>query len=287
MKKSICDILNGMEPSLTPIERLLEIMALLRHPEKGCPWDRQQSFSTIVPYTLEEAYEVADAIERGAMDELREELGDLLFQVVFHAQMAREQGYFDFHDVVMAVQDKMVRRHPHVFGCAVVDSAEAQRRAWEEHKAEERAQTRPTTGLLDGVATTLPALMRAEKLQRRAARVGFDWPDTGGVLDKLREELKEVEDALDDSRGLREAVAEEVGDLLFTCVNLARHAGIDAESALRAANRKFERRFRAIEAALDGQGRRIEEVEAETLEALWDVVKRGEEEAGECGTSSV
>jgi len=266
-----------MKTTQASIDKLLDIMARLRDPEHGCPWDRKQTFETIVPYTIEEAYEVADAIERGAMDELKDELGDLLFQVVFYAQMAQEEGHFDFYDVVSAINEKMLRRHPHVFGDAEVASVEAQSAAWEAQKAEERAQ-RSHAGLLDGIAATLPALARAEKLQRRAAKAGFDWPDIYGVEEKIHEELAEVKEALRASPPEQEAIAEEIGDLLFACANLARHAGVDAEGALRAANRKFEYRFRAIEEALMREGRSPEEVPLEELDALWEAAKRAEEE---------
>ena len=258
------------------MERLLEIMAHLRDPEKGCPWDRKQTFATIAPYTIEEAYEVADAIERGDMDELRDELGDLLFQVVFHAQMAREAGEFEFADVVEAICEKMRRRHPHVFGGAEAGSAEAQARAWERHKSAERQERAggASPSLLDGVTQALPALVRSEKLQRRAARGGFDWPDVSGVFAKIHEELDEVAAELE-SGGSPERIADEIGDLLFACVNLARHAGVDAETALAAGNRKFERRFRGVEQRIAARGQRMEELGLEELESHWRAVKLG------------
>lgn len=257
------------------MNELLEIMARLRDPEGGCPWDRKQTFATIAPYTIEEAYEVADAIERGDMHELRDELGDLLFQVVFYAQMAREQGEFEFNDVVRAICDKMHRRHPHVFGEAEVGSAEEQRLAWEELKREERAAKAGDVppSLLDGVAGALPALIRAEKLQKRAARAGFDWPDPSGVFAKVREELDEVAEELEQGVG-HERLVEEVGDLLFACVNLARHAGVDAEMALATGNRKFERRFRAMEQRLAKENRQFADMELDEMEAHWQAVKR-------------
>ena len=259
------------------MQRLLEIMARLRDPQHGCPWDREQSFSTIAPYTIEEAYEVADAIEQGAMDELRDELGDLLFQVAFYTQMAREQELFDFDQVVAGICDKMVRRHPHVFGDATVEGVEAQSHAWERLKAEERQRKgRQQSGQLAGVARALPALLRAEKLQKRAAKVGFDWPDCTGVLGKVREELEELEQAQRDSES-HQRQFEELGDLLFSCVNLARHLGLDAEQALRQANGKFERRFGAMEAALAAQQRPLAEVDIEELERLWEQVKSEEQ----------
>ena len=235
---------------MSRIDELVDIMARLRDPERGCPWDVQQTFATIAPYTLEEAYEVADAIERGDMPELRDELGDLLFQVAFYTQMAREQQLFDFDAVHDAICDKMVRRHPHVFADARVADAEEQSHAWERFKAAERhGKGGEAAGQLAGVARALPALVRAEKLQRRAAKVGFDWDDVTGVAEKVREELDELAQARSD--GAPEArQAEELGDLLFSCVNLARHLGIDAEQALRGANEKFERRFGAMERLL-------------------------------------
>lgn len=256
------------------MKELLEIMARLRDPDTGCPWDRKQTFSTIAPYTIEEAYEVADAIERGDMPELRDELGDLLFQVVFYAQMAKEQGDFEFDDVVHAICEKMRRRHPHVFGDDRIDSAEEQRRAWEQHKSAERQAKAgdEAPSLLDGVAAALPALIRAEKLQKRAARAGFDWPDPSGVFAKVREELEEVAEELEQGVG-HERLAEEIGDLLFACVNLARHAGVDAETALTVGNHKFERRFRAMEQRLVAEGKQFDEMDLDEMEALWQAVK--------------
>ncbi|HHQ42628.1 MAG TPA: nucleoside triphosphate pyrophosphohydrolase, partial [Chromatiales bacterium] len=262
------------------IARLLEVMAALRDPERGCPWDRAQTFETVAPYTLEEAYEVVDAIERGDLDEgLREELGDLLFQVVFHARMAEEQGRFAFGDVVAAIVDKLVRRHPHVFGRAEVRDAEAQSLAWEAHKAAEREARARAEGrapsVLDGVSTALPALTRAVKLQRRAARVGFDWASPEPVLAKVREEVAELEHELraDAPRGRLE---HEIGDLIMACANLARHLGVDPEAAVRKANARFERRFRAVEAALAARGRRPEEATLEEMDALWNEAKAAE-----------
>lgn len=250
--------------------RLLEIMRRLRDPETGCPWDIEQDFATIAPYTIEEAYEVADAIERGAMAELPGELGDLLFQVVYHAQMAEEAGHFAFADVVRAIADKMVMRHPHVFGEESRDkTAEDQVRDWEAVKARERGAR---ASVLDGVAKGLPALTRAVKLQNRAARVGFDWPESGEVLDKVAEEAAELRAAADDPA----RAFEEFGDLLFVLANLARHLDIDPEAALRAANAKFIRRFGSIEAALRAQGRRPEEATLAEMDALWDEAKRAE-----------
>lgn len=253
--------------------RLIAIMAALRNPATGCPWDVEQDFASIAPYTVEEAHEVADAIARQAWDELPGELGDLLLQVVFHARMAEEAGMFGFADVARAISDKLIARHPHVFGDESRDkSAEQQVRDWEAIKARERAGTE-ARGVLDGVALGLPALTRAVKLQNRAARVGFDWPATEAVLDKLQEEAAELVAARD---GDRAALTEEMGDLLFVAANLARHLGIDPEEALRAANAKFTRRFRAIEAALAAEGRTPEDSSLEEMDRLWDAAKAAE-----------
>jgi len=260
------------------IERLVEIMARLRDPETGCPWDIEQTFATIAPYTLEEAHEVADAIHREAWDELRGELGDLLLQVVFHSRMASEAGLFGFADVVAAISDKMVARHPHVFGDDSRDkTAEQQTRDWEALKARERGAAKGGARVLDGVALALPALTRAVKLQNRAARVGFDWPSTGDVLDKLVEEAREVVEARDT---LTQAeLAEEMGDLLFVMANLARHLKVDPESALRAANAKFTRRFARIEDWLAETGRGPAQSDLAEMDALWNRAK-AEEKAG-------
>jgi nucleoside triphosphate diphosphatase len=255
------------------LARLVEVMRRLRDPETGCPWDIEQTFRTIAPYTIEEAYEVADAIERDALDELEGELGDLLLQVVYHAQMAEEAGRFALADVIRAIGDKMVRRHPHVFGAESRDKTAAdQIRDWEAAKAAERGAR---ASVLDGVAAGLPALTRAVKLQNRAARVGFDWPDAGPVLDKIVEEAGELREAMDDP----DRAFEEFGDLLFVVANLARHLRIDPEAALRAANAKFERRFRGIEAALGAAGRRPEQSDLAEMDALWDAIKRAERAA--------
>jgi nucleoside triphosphate diphosphatase len=262
------------------LDRLLAIMARLRSPERGCPWDLEQDFATIAPYTLEEAYEVADAIARGDMPALKDELGDLLFQVVFHARMAEENGLFGFENVASAIADKMVRRHPHVFGDAEIDTAAAQTEAWEEHKANERAAQAATAGtpssVLDGVALALPALARAAKIQRRAARIGFDWSQPRPVIDKLREEIAELETELDAGPAGpadQARVEDEVGDILFAAANLARKLDIDPEAALRAATAKFERRFRAVEALSVARGAGHD---LDALEALWQQVKRHE-----------
>ena len=255
--------------------RLLEIMRRLRDPQSGCPWDVEQTFATIAPYTIEEAYEVADAIEREAWDELKGELGDLLFQSVFHAQMAAERGLFTFDDVADTIADKMLARHPHVFGDASnAKSAEQQVQDWESIKAEERA-AKAETGVLDGVARGLPALTRAVKLQKRAARVGFDWPSTDEVLDKVVEEAQELREATDPDHA-----AEEFGDLMFVMANLARHMDIDPEEALRDANAKFTRRFGAVESALARQGRRPEDSDLAEMDSLWDAAKAEEKARG-------
>ncbi len=248
--------------------RLIEIMRRLRDPETGCPWDIEQDFASIAPYTIEEAYEVADAIERQAWDELKGELGDLLLQSVYHTQMAAEAGLFTFDDVANAISDKMVARHPHVFGDeSNAKSAEQQVVDWEKIKAAERAG-KAKGGVLDGVAQGLPALMRAVKLQKRAARVGFDWPSTDEVIDKIVEEAQELREARDSDHA-----EEEFGDLLFVMANLARHMQIDPEVALRRANAKFTRRFQSIEAALAADGRRPEDSDLAEMDALWDAAK--------------
>jgi nucleoside triphosphate diphosphatase len=257
-----------------PIDRLLGVMARLRDPAQGCPWDREQSFETIAPYTIEEAYEVADAIERDDLAALKEELGDLLFQVVFHARMAEERKLFDFHDVAATLVDKMVRRHPHVFGSETIANADAQTVAWEQHKAAERAKD-GGSGALDGVPVNLPALLRAEKIQKRASRVGFDWREPGPALDKVSEEVRELAKEIADSAPA-ERIAEEVGDLLFACTNVARLAGVDAETALRRATQKFERRFRAVEVLLAERGRTPDQSTLAEMDTLWNEVKAAE-----------
>ncbi|MBI1181399.1 MAG: nucleoside triphosphate pyrophosphohydrolase [Alphaproteobacteria bacterium] len=260
---------------------LLMIMRSLRDPNNGCPWDREQDFASIAPYTIEESYEVAEAIAEGDMAALKEELGDLLFQVVFHAQMASEKGHFGFADVVDAICFKMLRRHPHVFGDDSVEDAEAQTRAWEEHKRLEREEKARARGeapsALDGVAHGYPALMRAVKLSKRAARVGFDWPEAAQVLDKIQEETEELAvemAALRDGAGNREAVEAELGDILFAYTNLARFLDVDPERALRGTNRRFEQRFRRIEAILAAAGEKAEQKSLEELEALWQQAKQ-------------
>lgn len=270
------DLIHSTDPA-QQMNRLLAIMRALRDPETGCPWDIEQTFKTIAPYTIEEAYEVADAIERGDMDDLRGELGDLLFQSVFHAQMADDAGAFDFNDVAKTMSDKMVSRHPHVFGDQSRDkSADQQTADWEVIKAQERAN-RNEGRTLDGVAIGLPALLRALKLQKRAARVGFDWPDVGHVIDKIAEEAAEVVEARDTLT--QTEVEEEVGDLLFVMANLARHLNVNPEDALRAANAKFQRRFEAVEDLLTARGKTPNDSDLAEMDALWDEAKRAEKAA--------
>lgn len=261
------------------IKHLLALMQRLRDPNEGCPWDLGQDFKSIVPHTLEEAYEVAQTIESGDLHELCDELGDLLFQVVFYSQLAQERSVFDFDDVVAAIADKLVRRHPHVFGTAAAPDPLAQRRTWEGIKAEERrakqAQGSAPPGALEGVPFTLPALPRAAKLQRRAARIGFDWDAPKPVLEKIREELTELEVELEAGTG-HDRLEDELGDILFACANLARHLHVDAEAALRRTNNKFERRFRRLESLLREAGIDASNTDFETLEAAWQQAKREE-----------
>jgi ATP diphosphatase len=275
-------------PAVAPsrdIAMLLAIMAALRTPETGCPWDLEQDFGSIAPYTVEEAYEVADAIARGDFADLRDELGDLLLQVVFHARMAQEQGRFDFGGVVEAITAKLIRRHPHVFGEAQNLPPDAVKRLWGEIKAQEKAERRaqratqglaeePHDGVLGGVPVAMPALVRAVKLQAKASSVGFDWNDARAVLDKLREELGEIEDALD--AGDQEGVRDEVGDMLFALANLARHLDVDPERALAGTNAKFQRRFAAIEAGLAAVGKTPAQAALDEMEALWMAAKEAE-----------
>jgi len=271
----------AVDPSApTTVASLLDIMAQLRAPETGCPWDLQQDFRSIAPYTLEEAYEVVDAIEQGNEGALKEELGDLLFQVVYHAQMAREAGWFDFNAVVAGICEKLVRRHPHVFGDEVIKTAAAQTLAWEIHKERERGRQ---GSVLEGVPLALPALTRADKLQKKASRVGFDWPSIHGVSDKVEEELEELREELQGNAGA-DALMDEAGDLLFAAVNLVRHAGIDPEAALRQGNRKFSRRFRMVEELCEAAGKTIAETDLDTLDSYWDRVK--ELEAGQKSCNS-
>lgn len=252
-------------------------MAALRNPNGGCPWDLEQDFNSITPYTIEEAYEVVDAIQRGDMGELKNELGDLLLQVVFHSQMASELGHFDLDDVADGLVDKMVSRHPHVFGDASERTAKAQTLAWEDIKAAERrakGQTDKPESVLADVALALPALMRAVKLQKRAARVGFDWPNTDGVLDKIIEEAHEVRDAA--ASGDQDAIEDEMGDLLFAVTNLARKLGVDPEVALRRTNDKFTRRFMSVEAGAKASGQDMPDMTLDEMEALWTAAKKAE-----------
>jgi len=271
-----------MQPS-RHIERLIEIMAALRDPETGCPWDKEQTFATIAPYTVEEAHEVAEAISRDDMADLRDELGDLLLQVVYHARMAEEAGAFAFPDVVEAITAKMIRRHPHVFGDAEARAAGQAKGMWEEIKAKEkhhrrlaRGEAGKAAGLLEGVGRGLPPLARAVKLQERAATVGFDWNDPRAVLSKLREEIDEIESELSASASSQQRVADEVGDLLFAVVNLARHLAVDPGQALAGTNAKFASRFASIEAALALQGRSPADADLEEMEAQWEAAKRSE-----------
>lgn len=271
------------DPAASSIDRLLTIMARLRDPQSGCPWDVEQTFATIAPYTIEEAYEVADAIDRADLGDLKDELGDLLLQVVFHSRMAQEQGAFAFDDVVAAISDKMVRRHPHVFGDVSVADAEAQTVAWEEHKRLEREDNgHQDRSALAGIARGLPEWQRAVKLQKRAARVGFDWPDVTPVFAKLHEEIDEVRAefaALQTDPGdavARDRLEDEIGDVLFVCANLARHAQVDVGAALRRANLKFERRFRAMEALADAEAGGLAGLSLQEQDRYWDRVKADE-----------
>jgi ATP diphosphatase len=259
--------------SMADMQALLEIMARLRDPVSGCPWDVQQDFASIAPYTIEEAYEVADAIDRGDLHDLKDELGDLLLQVVFHARMAEEDGHFAFADVVAAICDKMVRRHPHVFAGASVADADAQTAAWEETKRIERERKDGADrSALAGIARGLPEWQRAVKLQKRAARVGFDWPDVEPVFEKLHEELDEVREELAKGRG-HVALEDEIGDVLFVCANLTRHAKVDFGAAMRRANAKFERRFRRMEAMAAEQGLSLDGMTLEQQDAYWNRAK--------------
>lgn len=256
--------------------RLLRIMAKLRDPDGGCPWDIEQDFASIAPYTIEEAYEVADAIARGDMPELREELGDLLLQVVFHARMAEEKGLFDYESVAEAISDKMVRRHPHVFGDEGVSSAAMQTASWERQKAAERAQKAERSGhdpsALDGISIALPAVTRAVKLAKRAARFGFDWPDRRSVLEKLEEEIAELRVEIQ-AKAAMDRIEDELGDVLFSLANLARHLDIDPEAALRRTNAKFEHRFRHLETRLREAGQSLEDASLEEMDRLWEEAK--------------
>ncbi|HEJ9096793.1 TPA: nucleoside triphosphate pyrophosphohydrolase [Serratia odorifera] len=257
------------------LQRLLTIMKTLRDPDSGCPWDRQQTFASIAPYTLEETYEVLDAITRRDYADLRDELGDLLFQVVFYAQMGQEQGLFDFNDLCNAISDKLERRHPHIFGDAVARDVGAVAARWEQLKAGERAE-KALHSVLDDIPTALPALMKAHKIQKRCASVGFDWHTLGPVLDKVYEEIDEVMHEAQQAVVDPQKLEEEIGDLLFATVNLSRHLGHKAETALQAANRKFERRFRQVESLIAQQGLTTEEATLEQMEQAWQQVKKAE-----------
>ena len=255
------------------IHTLLEIMQRLRDPDSGCPWDLEQDFMTIAPYTLEEACEVVDAIERNDRDDLQDELGDLLFQVVFHARMAQEAGWFDFAGVVQGICDKMIRRHPHVFADETIGDAEEQTRAWEMHK--EREKKAGNNSILDGIPVTHTALTRACKIQKKAAHAGFDWPDSGAVIEKVAEELEELRQEIATGNDA-DKIREEAGDLLFSVVNLSRHAGVDPESALRQANRKFTRRFHAVETQCRRAGSSVRQTDLATLDRYWEQAKLAE-----------
>ena len=260
------------------LDRLLDIMAALRDPETGCPWDVKQDFSTIAPYTIEEAYEVADAIGRNDMADLKDELGDLLLQVVFHARMAEEAGHFSFDTVAEGIADKMVRRHPHVFGDAAADTPDDVKLSWEETKAQERAAKGQDGSALDGVAVALPALIRAEKLSKRAARVGFEWPSVDMVFDDLDEEIGEVRAEIAAGSD-PDRLEDEIGDILFCVANLARTLGVDPESALRRTNEKFDRRFRAVEQSFKAEGGSIADADLSEMDRRWDLEKDAEKKA--------
>jgi ATP diphosphatase len=288
-RRQIGTMTSGFTPS-RDIQRLIAIMAALRTPGTGCPWDLKQDFGTIAPYTIEEAYEVADAIARGDMDDLKDELGDLLLQVVFHARMAEEQGTFAFDDVVLAITEKLIRRHPHVFGDTSKLTPDEVKGLWDKIKAEEKAERarrrggqETEAGALAGVPAALPALTRALKLQQKASKVGFDWNDPRAVLAKIREEADEIEAALDAKDA--DAAGSEIGDLIFALVNLARHLDIDPEAALRGTNAKFERRFASIEAALAHRGKTPAEATLAEMDALWDEAKATERKAAERKTA--
>ncbi|WP_111740868.1 nucleoside triphosphate pyrophosphohydrolase [Leminorella richardii] len=266
--------------NVTPIDRLLGIMDTLRAPEGGCPWDKAQTFNTIAPYTLEETYEVLDAIQRADFSDLRDELGDLLYQIVFYARMAQEEGRFDFNDVCNAISDKLVRRHPHVFGDLNVEDAQSVSVEWEQRKSAER-EKKAQFSVMDDIPDALPALMKAHKIQKRCANVGFDWTTLGPVVDKVHEELEEVmhearQAVIDESK-----LEEELGDLLFATVNLSRHLGHKAESALQVANRKFERRFRRVEEIVKASGKSLEQASLQEMDMVWHQVKEEERQTKE------
>lgn len=261
-----------MTDSTSSINQLLDIMRALRDPESGCPWDIEQTFKTIAAYTVEEAYEVADAIDRLDMHDLKDELGDLLFQVTFHAQMAEEQGDFVFDDVVKAINDKLVRRHPHVFGEASAESHEELNRAWEQHKKKERAQKEQHKSILDGIASGMPALRWSSKLQKRAAHHGFDWDNVNPVFDKLQEEIGELKAEIVHENN-HDRIADEMGDILFACVNLSRHLDVNPEQALRDSNQKFIERFTVVEQLLEQDSKVMDNCNVEELEAYWQKAK--------------
>lgn len=262
------------------MQQLLEIMQALRDPESGCPWDRQQDFQSLIPFTIEEAYEVADAIERNNLDDVKSELGDLLFQIVFYSQLAEEKNKFNFHDVADSISEKLTRRHPHVFANTKIMNAEEQTKEWEKLKQQERNDkaklNSSSLSHLDDVSRTLPSLMRAEKLQKRAAKEGFDWPDVKGVMAKVYEELEEVQQEIDAKEREHERLEDEIGDLFFSCINLSRHVGVDAEQSLRKANLKFERRFRELENKAVNMVRQVSDMSVDELEMLWKTVKNEE-----------
>ena len=262
------------------MQQLLDIMRALRDPDSGCPWDRQQNFQSLIPYTIEEAYEVADAIERNNYGDIKSELGDLLFQIVFYSQLATEQQAFDFNEVAQSISEKLLRRHPHVFADANIANAEEQTKEWEKLKQQEReAKAADSSSLLshlDDVSRTLPSLMRAEKLQKRAAREGFDWPDAKGVMTNIYEELDEVQQELDADVQDHDKIEDEIGDLFFSCINLSRYVGVDAEQSLRKANLKFERRFRELEKMATVKDLQINDMTVDELEGLWQKVKKQE-----------
>ena len=262
------------------IEKLIEIMQSLRDPENGCPWDLEQDFQSLIPYTIEEAYEVADAIEQNDLEDIKGELGDLLFQIVFYSQLGKEQSAFDFNDVAETISDKLIRRHPHVFSDAKIKNSEEQTKEWEKIKQQEREiksiKNSSELSILDDVSRALPSLMRSEKLQKRAAREGFDWPNIQDVMLKVNEELNEVHQELDADVQDKEKIEEEIGDLFFSCINLSRHAGLDAEQCVRKANLKFERRFRELEKTAKNKGLQVSEINIDDLEKLWQEVKSRE-----------
>ena len=261
------------------MQQLLDIMRALRDPDSGCPWDLQQNFQSLIPYTIEEAYEVADAIEQNNLDDIKSELGDLLFQIVFYSQLAEEQHAFNFTDVAESICKKLVRRHPHVFADMKVADAEQQTKEWERLKQQEReakAEKNSRVSCLDDVSRTLPSIMRAEKLQKRAAREGFDWPDVNGVIDKIHEEIDEVKQELNAEVQERDKLEDEIGDLFFSCINLSRYVGVDAEKSIRKANLKFERRFRALEENARLKNLDVKDMMIDELESLWQAVKENE-----------